>query len=318
MIRTVLVPLDGSPFSEHALPLGLSIARRSGATLQLLYVQPPLSSIYTERPLFGEDDQLGDHFRARILEQKSKYLESVTQRLEMLSGILPIPVVDEGEVVEAIREHVLTGGVDLVVMTTHGRGPLGRMLLGGVADELVRTLNVPMILVRPTEEAPDLSQEPAPKHLVLPLDGTPLAEQIIEPAAELGQMLGTSITLMQVVQNAPRERFPGEGIDQSPMPKESPGPIASGQGMSRIAAEQYLESVADRLRQRGLAVQTCVLVEDSPAEGILKEASKRGTDLIALETHGRRGISRLLLGSVAEKIVRGGTIPVLVHCPHRN
>src|ERR1700675_4195738 len=140
MIRSILVPLDGSTFSEHALPLALSIARRCGASLQLLHVQPPPSSIYTEQPLFLECDSLVDRFRQRLREQNLKYLADVIRRLEMLSGVLAVPVVGEGEVADVIHDQVANGGIDLVVMTTHGRGPLGRMMLGSVADELVRTL----------------------------------------------------------------------------------------------------------------------------------------------------------------------------------
>ncbi|MBV8462419.1 MAG: universal stress protein, partial [Acidimicrobiales bacterium] len=274
--------------------LALSIARRSGASLHLLHVLPEPSSIYTEPPLFVEHDTLGQRYRQRLREQGQKYLDDVIRRLETLSGVVAVPVVRDGEVADVIRDQVVHGGVDLVVMTTHGRGPLGRMWLGGVADELVRTLPAQVLLVRPMEEEPDLSREPALHRLVLPLDGSAPAERIIEPAVELGRLMGARYTLVRVV---------------SPTDRND-----AGLELLRREAEHYLEGVAEEMRARGLDVQTCVLLQEQPAEGILDEARRGGGDLIALETHGRRGLPRLFLGSVADKLVRGGSVPILVHC----
>ncbi len=315
MIRSVLVPLDGSTFSEHALPLALNIARRSGASLHLLHVQQEPASIYTEAPLFAEGDEIGDRYRRRLREQHLKYLDNVIRRLDTISGVVAVPVVREGDVATVIHDQVINGGIDLVVMTTHGRGPLGRMWLGSVADELVRTLPVQVLLVRPSEDEPDLTREPPLRRLVLPLDGSPLAERIIEPAVELGRLTDAKFTLLRVVQPPPPWLPPAAGPDRADVTANLIDRIAAGQERVRHEAEQYLEGVADGLRQRGLDVQTCVLVEEQPAEGILDEAAREGGDLIALETHGRRGLARLFLGSVADKLVRGGSVPVLVHCP---
>jgi nucleotide-binding universal stress UspA family protein len=314
MIRSILVPLDGSTFSEHALPLALTIARRSGASLQLLRVQPPPASLYTEPPLFVEDDKLGERFRQRLREQDFKYLEDVIRRLETLSGVIAIPLVREGDVADVIRDQVMNGDIDLVVMTTHGRGPLGRMWLGSVADELVRTLPAQVLLVRPTEEEPDLSREPALHRLVLPLDGTGPAERIIEPAVELGRLMDAKYTLLRVVTPPPPSWVAARGVDRAETTGDLINRIEASQDQVRREAERYLEGVAEGLRARGLDVQTCVLVEEQPAEGILDEVRREGGDLIALETHGRRGLARLFLGSVADKLVRGGSVPVLVHC----
>jgi nucleotide-binding universal stress UspA family protein len=314
MIRSVLVPLDGSTFSEHALPLALSIARRSGAGLQLLRVQPEPASLYTEPPLFVEDDTLGERFRRRLHDQNLKYLEDLIRRLETPSGVIAIPLAREGEVADVIRDQVAHGDVDLVVMTTHGRGPMGRLWLGSVADELVRTLPAQVLLVRPTEDEPDLSREHTLHHLVLPLDGSDQAERIIEPAVELGRLMGAKYTLLRVVAPPAPSWVAARGVDRAEMTGDLINRIDSGKEQLRREAERYLEGVAEGLRARGLDVQTCVLVEEQPAEVILDEVRREGGDLVALETHGRRGLARLFLGSVADKLVRGGSVPVLVHC----
>jgi nucleotide-binding universal stress UspA family protein len=281
----------------------------------LLHVLPEPSSIYTEPPLFVENDTLGQRYRLRLREQGQKYLDDVIRRLETLSGVVAVPMVRDGEVADVVRDQVSRGGVDIVVMTTHGRGPLGRMWLGSVADELVRTLPVQILLVRPTTDETDLTHEPVLRRLVLPLDGSGLAEQIIEPAVELGRMMEASFTLVRVVRPLLPWWSPEEQVSRGESAREVIDEIEAGQDALRKSAEQYLETVAEGLRQRGLEVQTCVLVEEQSAEGILDEAEREGGDLIALETHGRRGLARLFLGSVADKVVRAGAIPVLVHCP---
>jgi nucleotide-binding universal stress UspA family protein len=147
------------------------------------------------------------------------------------------------------------------------------------------------------------------------LDGSGLAEQIIEPAVEIGRLMEASFTLVRVVPPLLPRWSPEEEETRGGSAREVIDEIEAGQDALRKSAEHYLEAVAEGLRQRGVDVQTCVLVEEQPAEGILDEAEREGGDLIALETHGRRGLARLFLGSVADKVVRGGAIPVLVHCP---
>src|SRR6202041_168770 len=108
-------------------------------------------------------------------------------------------LVAEGEVRDVICAQAEAVGADLVVMTTHGRGPLGRFWLGSVADELVRESPVPVLLIRPTEDIVDLTQEPSLKHIMIPLDGTELSEQMLPNAISLGRFLDADFTLVRVV-----------------------------------------------------------------------------------------------------------------------
>jgi nucleotide-binding universal stress UspA family protein len=221
----------------------------------------------------------------------------------------------KGEVADCIREQAAESGADLVVMTTHGRGPLARFWLGSVADELVRRSPVPLLLVRPRETAPDPGQEPDLGRVLLPLDGSTLAEQIIEPAVALGGLAGAEYTLLRVVRPAVWVHAVLESPDAR---REAQSLLDRVEDLRRQVlkeAEDYLTGVAQRLRARGLRVQTRVAVDEHPAGAILHEAAAGGAGLIALATHGRRGLSRLLLGSVADKVVRGAPVPVLVHRP---
>ena len=304
MYRSILVPLDGSTFGEHALPVALSLARRSGASLHVVLVHTAF--VYVESGL------IYDHRVDRQLrEQEHGYLESVVKRLKAAS---PIPVtwaLRDGLIADGICEQVTASSVDLIVMTTHGRGPLSRFWLGSVADNLVRRATVPVLLVRPQETVPDLSQEPVFPHVFVPLDGSPLAEQVLAQAEGLGQPFGADFTLLRIVKPV---LFAGH--DPTLWRDQALGQPATEQ--LQAEARAYLEGVADRLRAQSLRVQTRVIVNTQPAVAILERSLESPDGVIALATHGRGGLTRALLGSVADKVVRGATIPVLVCRPLRH
>ena len=274
MFHIILTPLDGSSFGEHALPLALSIARRSGESLRLLNVQPPPATIYSESPLFMEDAYLESYVREQQRTAGLSYLTSVAKRLKGLPEPGATRIVVDGEVRDAIRGQAECGQADLVVMTTHGRGPLGRFWLGSVADELARTLSMPVLLVRPREGALDLEREADPERILIALDGSTLAEQILEPAVEIGRLTGAEFTLLRVVRPIvlPEYALEGGGLGQITIGLEK---LDVEQKKQCAKAEAYLDEVAARLRQRSLLVQTRVVVEDQPAVAILQEARRR-------------------------------------------
>jgi nucleotide-binding universal stress UspA family protein len=309
MIRSVLVPLDGSPFAEHALPLALAVARRAQAALRLVYVHTPLAEVYpVEYPV--TDDGLDCEIKSR----QRVYLEDAARRIAAVAPVSVSCNIREGAIAPAIRQETGETKADLVVMTTHGRGPLARFWLGSVADALVRELSVPLLLVRPALGKADWSREPPLKHLLVPLDGSPLAESILDPAFEFGNMFGVDYTLLRAVEPV----VPTSGSLEAAF---GPGVEALLQGQQKLEAkfraeaEQYLDGVAQRLRTRPATVQTRVVVEQHPVTAILQDAATPNVDVIALATHGRRGVSRLLLGSVADKVIRGSHVPVLVYRP---
>jgi nucleotide-binding universal stress UspA family protein len=295
MYRSILVPLDGSLPSEQSLPYAAALARRSGAALQLAYVHMPL--IVGEGVMyFGAPD-------VQLWEEDKNYLLSVVERLKKMGLDKVSAQVLEGPIAEALQEQALGEGCDLVVMTTHGRGPVSRFWLGSVADQLVHRLPIPLLLIRTREEeAQPPAGEPEVRNVLVALDSTPTAEQILEPAGTLAKLLGASCTLLRVL--------------PSVVPHVVYTEAAVGATLAdtlRAEAHVYLQRVANSLRDRGIAVQTRIIAHAHPATAILNEAASGEYDLLALETHGRRGLPRLFLGSVADKVVRGASIPVLVH-----
>jgi nucleotide-binding universal stress UspA family protein len=301
MFRSILVPLDGSTFGEHALPFALSIARRAGARLELVHVHEPLTIPDLPLPVLETEDR-----EAR--QRACDYLDDAVRRLSALSPGEVIRSLRLGPAADRLCEFVAEEGIDLVVMATHGRGPLSRFWLGSVADELVRRMPAPLLLVRPQEGPPDLASEPVLRRILIPLDGSPFAEQILEPAVALGALLQADYRLLRVVPPVLIGGF------------DTPGARRTGTGGSiaellETEARTYLKGVGERLQGQLSTVQMRVTLAWPPAVTILDDAQTHSIDLIALATHGRSGLARLLLGSVADKVLRGASVPVLLQRP---
>ncbi len=213
-----------------------------------------------------------------------------------------------------IKEHAQATGVDLIVMMTHGRGPLGRFWLGSTTDELVRETPAPILLIHPHDKKTDLSHDVAVQQVLIPLDGAALAEQILGPAVDVARLMGAALTLLRVVKPVAPIAMPLGSGSYETVAKQMLERMNQLQDQIKKEAHAYLEQVAGRLRGQGLTVQTQVAVEEQPGVGILQHAQPP-IDMIALETHGRRGLARLFLGSVADKVIRGAHVPVLVHRP---
>jgi nucleotide-binding universal stress UspA family protein len=300
MYRSLLVPLDGSQFGEHALPLARAIARQTGATLHLVHVHVISVPISVDAiPVF--DEALDAQDRAR----EQTYLDDLARRLSTGGALRITTAVLDDPIANALQTYALAHDIDLVVMTTHGRGAFSRFWLGSVADTLVRYAPMPILLLRPQQTPPDLDRIPEMKHFLVPLDGSALAERILPPAAALGALTNAAFTLLQVV--APEAA--GYETDW-PATRPEAGVLRAIQA----AAQTYLDHVAERLGAQSLGVHTAVL-SGQTAPAILEYAHSHAVDLIALATHGRSGAARILLGSIADKIVRGATTPVLLYRP---
>ena len=152
----------------------------------------------------------------------------------------------------------------------------------------------------------DLAAEPVLRHMLIPLDGSPLAEQVLESAAGLGRLMQADYRLLRAYGPLVSTRL--DPLSYS-MVRGMELPVEQ----LRAQAQDYLNRVAERLKGQGLEVQAQVVLGHHPASAILDTAGGPGVDLIAVETHGRRGLPRLLLGSVADKVIRGASTPVLVH-----
>jgi nucleotide-binding universal stress UspA family protein len=302
MFRSIVVPLDGSSFAEQALPLAQGLARKTGGTLHLVRVHG-LYAFSDPRYSWLPYDPALD---AQCKEQELAYLEEIARRAAEEAPLATTSTVMSGMVADGILSHAQSKAADLVVMTTHGRGPVSRAFLGSVADELMRRVSTPVLVVRPQQLEPDKLAQAELRQVLVPVDLSPLAEQILEPVLRLARLTGAAITLLNALE-PPHYHGPDAG------------PVALGAALAheqRHAEEAgaYLERLADRLRGQGLVVRTRLVRGQHAATAIVEE-SGAGYDLVALSTRGRGGVKRMLLGSVADKVVRGASIPILVYCP---
>jgi nucleotide-binding universal stress UspA family protein len=301
MYRSLLVPLDGSAYAEHALPLALSVARRAGATLHLVSVQVPFPPVYGEGMA-----SLENPLEAEARHKARSYLDGVVQRIAAVSPVPAAATLLDGPVAESLCRQAVTTGVDLVVMTVVGAGPWSRLWLGSVADELVRRLPMPLLLLRPQESAPQLAGEPTIKQILLPLDGSAAAEQVVEPAAALGTLTQAEFTLLRVVSPV----VPASDAESGLQGQQSQG----REEQLQAEAQAYLDGVAERLRAASVPVRTRIVFHEHPAAAIL-DAHANDIDLIAFTTRGHRALPWLFLGSTADKVLRGASTPVLVQRP---
>lgn len=243
MNRAILVPLDGSAASEHALPVARRIASASGAVLHLVRVYVPIIDVYRHAlPHANEVGEHENHARART------YLEAVRDRLHGADGLrIEIELLD-GQVVDALVAYARRVRAGLVVMTTHGRGGATRLWLGGTTDALIERINLPVLLIRPRDIAVWLAPWYIFRRVLIVLDGSTHAEQILGPALALGALSGAH---MSSCVSSSRLSFPA-----LPRCLQGGGPARNLISQQRVPARTYLEAVAERIRGEGFGVAT--------------------------------------------------------------
>ncbi len=292
---SVLVPLDRSPVAELALQFAVAIAQRGKTGLELVAVHrsyvfdnPHAANAWALKLDSGKE--------AEILNEEQDYLADTAKRvttgssLSATTTVLSGSVVDPSAIADRILEQAHLKRADLIVMTTRSRGLVTRLGLGSVADELIRRAHVPVLLISHGDQETPSVTEPVLDNFLIPLDGSVLSEQILVPALGLASLMHARCTLLRVI-------APESGTQEEKQ------------------AEHYLDRVAETPRQQGLQVQARVVMSSHPVEAILSAARTQKSNLIALATHGYGGFKRLVLGSVADKIVRHTPLPVLIHSP---
>lgn len=303
MLRSLLVPLDGTRFSELALPLAEGIAQATGAALHLAHVHVPhppdalLSN--TQFHFEGVDlDDYDDHDK----ESEARYLDSLARRVGRDSDTKVDFALLEGDIKETLERYAQEVEADAVVLSTHSRTGVRRAWMGSVAEVLIRAGKLPVLAVH-AEEDGTVGPPLQIRNLLIPLDGSELSETIVPAAAELALAFNARVTLLQVVSS----RFPTHNGLVPALPQHWTEALQSG--------ENYLEEVARRLRSRGLRVETMVMAHSRPSQAIRDVAMEVNADLLALATHGYTGLKRAVFGSVAEDVLRHCNIPMLIHRP---
>ena len=292
----ILIPLDGSGEALAALPYAQALAT-PGTEVILLTVVPVADEV-----IAGTGQMLvpADEMSAIEEEQAREAIEPAAERLRLAGHTVTVECT-VGDPADRILDIAAEHGVNLVVMASRGRGALGRLIYGSVADRVAREATVPTMVIRAAQ------REPGPvgiTRLVVPLDGTPLAEGAIDVAAAISRRLGTPLYLVRAV-NPAELMTPGIGMAEV-IPVEL---YQETEAEMEHGAAVYLDEVAARLRGEGLPVATKVL--SGPPATAIEEATKLG-DVTVLRSHDRSGVMRWLVGSVAEKLVREDESPVIL------
>lgn len=305
MFERIMVPLDGSERAEVVLPQILRLARREDVELLLV------RAISADLPPAG----LGAVDLVRLLEdgrqEAQRYLHAQVQRLRS-AGVGKVHArVVEGPTAQTLLETAEAEDIRLIALATHGRTGAARWLMGSVAEQVARKSAVPVLVVRSFRRNRAVNEwDPAPRveqpvrRILVPTDGSEAARAVADPARKLAQLYGAEIVLLHV----------------APIPYPAPGPALPGMMPAAILPmpeppksedDPATQLLAERFAHAGLQVTRMTVLGD-PATEIVDHPFVTGIDLIAMASHGRSGLDRLLLGSVAERVLRHAGVPVLI------
>ena len=310
----ILVPLDGSALSEVILPHAVAVAQATKSALLLLQVLEPVFE-----PIFGtiglpdyvEEEQLVD-MRDEQLASIHLYLEKIASQLHADELEIYTKVIEGNHPATQILWEIEHDPLLLMVaMMTHGRRGILHWLFGSVTAEVVQVTPRPLLLLRPQESDRSFSmlnfKAAHYQNIVVPLDASPFAEQALEQASELALAMNANLHLISIV--------PFPHVLPTHIHKEE----KEAQSLMRAALHQtevgrrkhYLMQKAEQFRERGIRVHTDV-ASGHPAEEILSFCTQDEKALLVMTTHGRSGLMRIVLGSVAMKVVQEAHVPVLL------
>ena len=303
MLRTILVPLDGSALAERALPIACDIARRSGGAVHLVRAHVPIAVVgaTAEGAIFSQDMLAADD---ALRQRATQYVGQVATRVAAEWGLRVEPIAEDGSPAGLVTDVAERISADLIVMTTHGAGGFTPDWLGSVADSVIRHSHRP-VLALPENDA-HLGEAFTPRRILVTLDGSARADAILPIARDLAVAFGAHVDLVRVV--APY--VPGDVV--ATLAADRPDPF--GVDAETVHARKALDDAAKALHQAGLKTSETVRVDLSPTRSLLDHIKETEPDCLAIATQGR-GVSRIFLGSVADKLIRSAGRPVLVLRP---
>ena len=304
MFRRILTPLDGSTLSEGILPYVRALAPAFGARVELLRTYQNLA--YELAPQ-DEADSASitaalEPVAVRLHSQAEGYLSRVAAGLEEL-GIATDIAVRSGPAADHIINEANEVEGTLVAMSTHGRTGLGRWIMGSVTDRVLHTTAAPLLVVHPERGAPSVDSTASIQTLIVPLDGSDLAETMLPVAAEIAKAIGAGVVLAETV-----------GVPSGYYPEEDSGGATGVSIVSQMEdqAEEYLGMQAASLRAIGVEKVRTSVTRGNPAAEIEELARGIPDSMIIACTHGRSGVGRTVLGSVTDRLARHSGHPALI------
>jgi len=293
LYERILVPLDGSELAQVALPYARELGGRMGSWITLMYVSESADDRYNDM----HRQYMQDMVEATV-QGAEKYVDKAGGRDVRVDAVIAV-----GNPAEQIVDYAESQNMGLIVMTTHGRSGVKRWALGSVADKVVRATRRPVALIRAKRVEAEVGTRGVFDRILVSLDGSRESEAVLPYVQELASRTGAEVALVQVV--APDYHIYGAGGPEY-------GTYADQQMESiKAYAKAYLEEIASGLKRAGMATR-CIVSIGTAADEIIRLADEICADMVAMSTHGRSGVGRWALGSVAERVVRSGNTPVLL------
>lgn len=298
--RTIVVPLDGSELSEKALGPAVRIAEtmaREGegdVSLVVLRVVAPVALVAADPMLYDEMNRMGT-------DEANAYLNTVAESVGP-TGFSLVTRTVSGSPADAIVHFAEENNADLIVMSSHGRTGSSRWVYGSVAEKVLHHASCATVIIR-AHVAVEMFQN---RKILVPLDGSPLAERALEPALALAAAVQSDVMLLRVTTG--REPLPES---MTPAGEKVGAALDEAAAQERAQAEAYLQQLYTDRPNRHLFFDV-VTTDGDVADAIVSYADERHVDLIVMSSHGRSGIGRWLHGSVAEKVLRGANCATLI------
>jgi nucleotide-binding universal stress UspA family protein len=294
----ILVPLDGSRLAEQALSFAMTLGRDLPAELVLFRAISIPSDV---QEALDKASLKSDPLLERLGAEANEYLEAMSQHISK-TDLGCSHVVRHGLAADAIVDYVEHMEIQLIVMASHGYTGIKRWRHGSVAERVLHSASVPVLLVRAKERGSNgLPQPGVCRRVLVPLDGSKVAEQVLPAVTPIVQALECEMILLRVPVGYTSGPFTGPWY----LPQDSIFETADQN------AQAYLQRLASHLKEQGVAATTVTWTGTVP-ESIIDCAEGNDVDLIAMCTHGRTGIARWALGSVADRVLRASDKPILL------
>ncbi len=298
MCKAIMVPTKGSAMEYAPLRIAFALAKRFDAEIHLVRVDtaPAVMETGTVPPVLLITEQTLREGR----RERERELEAAGAAWSKLAEVKVITALLDGPVGPALHDYAETFNMDLIVMASHSRGGLKRITMGSVTDYLIRNTSVPVLV---SKESSGITPNVSFPRIVVPLDGSALAEEIVPTVADLASRLQSTVSLLHVLTPI---TYSQKAIMQPGLPWWDDD-IAQ--------AEAYLADKQAYLTEKGLTVTREIVISDNVPAAIVDYTIRIRGDLLAIATRGVGGMSRLVFGTVADEITRKSPTSVLVFHP---
>lgn len=300
MYKAIMAPTDGSETEKPAILVAVRLAQCLKADLHLVRVlAPPLVADTPNAPVLEITEQaIRDLRRARHND-----LKRLGEEVRSLADIRVTTELKIGQVTQMLRDYAEEAKVDLMVMSSHSRGGISRATMGSVTDYLIRNTHIPVLVVKPPAIFFDVDGKPTVTRIVVPVDGSAIAEQIFPEVAAIAAPLKANVNLFHVLTPTTYSQ------------REIMQPGLPWWDADTESANAYLATAADYFASRGIPVNKEVALSEDVASAILDYCTRIQAGLLAVATRGRGGLRRLVFGTVADELARKSRISLLVFHP---